>query len=90
VRQTTDAALLRPGDVIVSRAGEAWLGVLLPVAGGLVAEGAGSLLHVAVTARAFGRPAVVEVAGASTSIADGDTVEVDGVAGIVRVLRRAG
>jgi phosphohistidine swiveling domain-containing protein len=90
LRQAADAALLRSGDVIISREGEAWLGLLISVAGGLVAEGAGPLLHVSVTARALGRPAVVEVADASTSIADGDTVEVDGVSGIVHVLRRGG
>ena len=44
----------------------------------------GVLSHCAVVAREYGIPAVVGTGIATTVIADGQTIEVDGDAGIVR------
>ena len=56
------------------------------IAGGLVTNTGGVLSHAAVVAREFGLPAVVGVVGATTKIADGRLVEIDGTAGTVRLL----
>ena len=47
------------------------------------------LSHAATVAREFGIPCVVLVADATRIIRDGDTIEVDGGAGTVRIVRRA-
>ena len=46
----------------------------------------GVLSHCAVVAREYGIPAVVGTGAASRVIADGQRIEVDGDAGIVRIL----
>lgn len=59
---------------------------LLPVVGALVVEEGGPLCHAAIVSREYGIPTVVGVAGATRTIPEGATVEVDPVAGVVRVL----
>ena len=46
----------------------------------------GVLSHCAVVAREYGIPAVVGTGAGSRAIADGQRIEVDGDAGIVRIL----
>jgi len=46
----------------------------------------GVLSHAAVVAREFGLPAVTGVAGATTSIRDGQLLQIDGTTGAVRLL----
>jgi rifampicin phosphotransferase len=77
---------IQPGDIIVCPSSNpSWVPVFT-IAGGLVTNTGGVLSHAAVVAREFGLPAVVGVAGATTSIRDGQPVEIDGTAGIVRLL----
>jgi len=58
---------------------------VLPLAGAIITAEGGALSHAAVLARELGIAAVVGVSGAM-SVPDGATVEVDPVAGLVRVL----
>lgn len=75
-----------PGDIIVCPSSNpSWVPVFA-IAGGLVTNTGGVLSHAAVVAREFGLPAVVGVAGATTAIADGRQLEIDGTAGTVRLL----
>jgi rifampicin phosphotransferase len=77
---------IRPGDVIVCPSSNpSWVPVFT-IAGGLVTNTGGVLSHAAVVAREFGLPAVVGVSGATTSVRDGQLVEIDGTAGTVRLL----
>lgn len=89
-RVVTDAleALERvaPGDVLVTTATVPTFNAVLAVAGAAVIEEGGLLSHAAVMARELGFPAVVGAQDATTAIPDGATVEVDPVAGVVRVL----
>lgn len=74
---------LRPGDVLVCvMSTPAWT-PLFGIVAGIVAETGGALSHPAITAREYGIPAVVGVKGATTRIAEGQTVTVDGGAGTV-------
>ena len=59
---------------------------VLAVCGAVVTEEGGVLAHAAVLARELGLPAVVGAAGALGLIRDGAEVEVDPVAGTVRLL----
>ena len=79
-------ATIEPGDVLVAAFTTPAYNTVLAVAGGIVVEEGGPLSHAAVMARELGIPAVVGAMGAKAHITDGDTVEVDPVAGRVRVL----
>jgi phosphohistidine swiveling domain-containing protein len=77
---------IRPGDIIVCPSSNpSWVPVFT-IAGGLVTNTGGVLSHAAVVAREFGLPAVVGIANATTTIQDGQTLEIDGTAGTVRLL----
>ena len=77
---------VQPGDILVCPASNpSWVPVFT-IAGGLVTNTGGVLSHAAVVAREFGLPAVVGVVEATSKIADGRTVEIDGTAGTVRLL----
>lgn len=77
---------LEPGDILVARFTGPSFNSLVPILGALVVEEGGVLCHAAIVAREFGLPAVIGASGATTHIPDGSLVEVDPVAGIVRVL----
>ena len=59
---------------------------LFATAGGIVTDTGGALSHCAIVAREYGLPAVVGTGMATARIQDGQTVEVDGDAGQVRIL----
>jgi pyruvate,water dikinase len=86
LRGQEDFDRLDEGEVLVCPiTSPAWAAVL-PLAGALVTDHGGVLSHPAVIAREFGIPAVVATHHATRLIPDGAIVEVDGDAGIVRVL----
>lgn len=81
-----DFGRIKPGDIIVCPSSNpSWVPVFT-IAGGLVTNTGGVLSHAAVVAREFGLPAVVGTADATTRIADGRLIEIDGIAGTVRLL----
>ena len=77
---------VQPGDVIVAPSSNPSWVPLFAIAGGLCTNTGGVLSHAAVVAREFGLPAVVGLGDATTRITDGQTVELDGTSGIVRLL----
>lgn len=83
LRGLADASTLMPGEILVARSTDPSWTPLFLVAGGIVLEEGGPLSHAAIVAREFGVPAVVNVKGATHSLATGEDVEVDGVAGVV-------
>ena len=86
VRPEDALALMEPGDVLVATFTTPAYNTVLTVAGAVVVEEGGALCHAAVMARELDIPAVVGAAGAMSRIPDGALVEVDPVAGVVRVL----
>jgi pyruvate,water dikinase len=81
-----DFRRIQPGDIIVCPSSNpSWVPVFT-IAGGLVTNTGGLLSHAAVVAREFGLPAVVGVRDATTTIADGRLVEIDGTLGTIRLL----
>ena len=77
---------MEPGDVLVARFTTPAYNTVLTLAGAIVTTDGGALCHAAVMARELGIPAVIGAAGALDHIVDGAEVEVDPVAGRVRVL----
>jgi phosphohistidine swiveling domain-containing protein len=74
------------GDIIVCHASNPSFVPIFSIAGGLITNVGGILSHAAVVAREFGLPAVVGVADATTRIADGQELEIDGTKGTVQLL----
>jgi len=80
-------ARLEPGEILVAPSTDPGWTPLFLTAGGLVMEMGGAMSHGAVVAREYGIPAVVGVAHATARIRSGETIEVDGAAGTIRLLR---
>ena len=79
-------AQVEPGDIIVAPYTAPTYNAVLGMAGAIVTEEGGLLCHAAVIARELGLPAVIGARGAMSEIRDGSRVEVDPVAGVVRLL----
>jgi pyruvate,water dikinase len=77
---------LQPGDVLVTPFTAPSFNAILPMAGALVVQEGGLLCHAAVMARELELSAIIGCVDALTSIRDGDQVEVDPVAGRVRLV----
>jgi pyruvate,water dikinase len=86
IRSLAEASRLQPGDVLVAIATEPPWTPLFATAAAVVTDNGGVLSHTAVVAREFRIPAVVGTGRATSTFADGQLLEVDGHAGIVRVI----
>ncbi|MEA2922877.1 MAG: rifampicin phosphotransferase [Bradyrhizobium sp.] len=86
LRSLSDSSKLRRGDVLVAETTSAPWTQLFATAAAIVTDAGGVLSHCAVVAREYAIPAVVGTGNATTTIRDGDIVEVDGDHGIVRIL----
>lgn len=77
------------GEILVAPMTDPGWVFLMVAAGGLVVEKGSLLSHTAIIGRELGIPTVVGVSDATRRIADGDTIEIDGLSGTVRILERA-
>jgi pyruvate,water dikinase len=86
VRALAEAQALRPGEVLVTgTTSPAWT-PLFATAAAIVTDTGGVLSHCAIVAREYRLPAVVGTGTATTTIRDGQLVEVDGDAGVVQIV----
>jgi pyruvate,water dikinase len=86
ISSISEAGRLQPGDILVAETtAPPWTPLFATVAA-VVTDTGGVLSHCAVVAREYGIPAVVGTQTATIAIKDGDTIEVDGDAGIVRIV----
>lgn len=86
ITSLSEAGRLQPGDILVtSTTAPAWTPLFSSIAG-VVTDTGGVLSHCAVVAREYMIPAVVGTAVATSSIADGQRIEVDGDRGLVTIL----
>ncbi len=86
IHSISEAGRIEPGDILVAETtAPPWTPLFATVAA-VVTDTGGVLSHCAVVAREYGIPAVVGTGAATTVIADGMTIEVDGDAGIVRIV----
>jgi pyruvate,water dikinase len=86
IHSLQEAAKLEPGDILVAETTAPPWTPLFATAGGIVTDTGGILSHCAVVAREYRIPAVVGTGRATTTIRDGQLIEVDGDTGTVRVL----
>jgi pyruvate,water dikinase len=86
VHSLAEAGKLQPGDVLVANATMPPWTPLFTTAAAVVTDTGGVLSHCAVVAREYGIPAVVGTGQATKTFHDGQLLEVDGNAGLVRVV----
>jgi phosphohistidine swiveling domain-containing protein len=86
VRSLAEAGKLRQGDILVTATTAPPWTPLFATAAAVVTDAGGILSHCAVVAREYRIPAVVGTGMATTLIRDGQILEVDGSAGIVRLI----
>jgi pyruvate,water dikinase len=86
LRDPSQAADFKPGEVLVVAAADTGWAPLFLAASGVVTELGGPLSHAAIILREYGVPAVVNVTNATRSLRDGDLVRLDGDAGTVEKL----
>ena len=86
VRSIAEAERLAPGEILVAETTAPPWTPLFATAAAVVTDTGGVLSHCAVVAREYGIPAVVGTGTATAMIADGQEIEVDGDAGIVRLI----
>ena len=79
-------ARVQTGDIVVAPTTGPTYNVLLPTIGGIITDRGGILSHAAIIAREYGIPAVVGTVDATTAIADGRRVRIDGAKGEVFLL----
>jgi phosphohistidine swiveling domain-containing protein len=87
VHSLAGAGKLQPHDVLVVKTTAPPWTPLFATAAAVVSDTGGILSHCAVVAREYGIPAVVGTGNATGRIHDGQLIEVDGDAGIVRLLQ---
>jgi pyruvate,water dikinase len=85
VRSLAGAGNVAPGDILVAETLSSSWTPLFAVVAGVVTDTGGILGHAAVVAREYGIPAVLGTDLGTSSIRDGQLVEVDGSQGIVRI-----
>ena len=81
LRSLDDSDRLGVGEILVAETTSPSWTPLFGIAGGIVTDTGGILSHCAVVAREYGIPAVVGTRVATSTIRDGQTIEVDGDAG---------
>ena len=80
---------LEDGEILVTEATSPNWTPAFAIIGACVCDGGGSLTHAATVSREYGIPCVVGTSVATLRIKSGDTIEVDGSKGTVRILERA-
>lgn len=81
-----DVEKVLDGDIAVVDACSPWMSVLFHRAAGIVATTGGTVSHLALAAREFGRPMLVAVHGLRGVEVDGRKIEIDTVAGTARFI----
>jgi pyruvate,water dikinase len=85
VLKTPDEKLILPGDILVTIATDPGWTTLFINAGGVLLETGGTLQHGASVAREMGKPCIVGIEDVTKIIKDGQTVEMDGATGIIKI-----
>jgi pyruvate,water dikinase len=89
VRSLAEAGKLDRGNILVAETTAPPWTPLFATAAAVVTDTGGILSHCAVVAREYRIPAVVGIGMATSAIRDGQVIEVDGGAGVVRIIEDA-
>jgi len=86
VLKRADEKTILPGDILVTKATDPGWTTLFINAGGVLLESGGTLQHGASVAREMGKPCIVGIEDVTKSLKDGQTVELDGNTGVIKIL----
>jgi pyruvate,water dikinase len=86
VLKRADEKPILPGDILVTKATDPGWTTLFINAGGVLLETGGTLQHGASVAREMGKPCIVGIEDVTKILNDGQTVELDGGTGIIKIL----
>jgi pyruvate,water dikinase len=86
VLRTPGEKPILPGDILVTIATDPGWTTLFINAGGVLLETGGTLQHGASVAREMGKPCVVGIEDVTKILNDGQTVELNGTTGIIKIL----
>lgn len=86
-RVNTEINKMKQGDILVAETTAPELIVACKKAGAIVTDMGGLMSHAAIVSREFGIPCIVGTKNASKILKDGDRVEVDGILGVVKILK---
>jgi len=75
-----------PGDILVTKATDPGWTTLFINAAGVLLESGGVLQHGASVAREMGKPCIVGIEDVTKTLKDGETVEIDGNTGVIKIL----
>ncbi|GAB3732024.1 PEP/pyruvate-binding domain-containing protein [Nocardiopsis nanhaiensis] len=89
VASAAEGEALAPGEILVTTVTNVGWTPLFPRAGAVVTDVGAPLSHAAIVARELGIPAVVGCGDATTRIATGDRIRVDGSRGTVEIVASA-
>lgn len=84
-RGPSDFPEVRPGDIVICPSTDPAWTPLFTVAAGVVTEVGGALSHAAIVAREYGIPAVLGVVDATSRIASGDRITINGTTGSITI-----
>lgn len=82
-------AKINEGDILVTGMTDPHFVPLMKKVAGIVTNGGGLLSHAAIVARELKKPCIIGTKTATNILKEGDLVEVDASAGVVRVLERS-
>ena len=86
IKHLREADRLSRGEILVTITTAPPWTPLFAIAGGIVTDIGGPLSHCGIVAREYGLPGVLGTGIATQVIRDGQRIEVDGTAGVVRIL----
>lgn len=87
VLHTPDEKPVLPGDILVAKATDPGWTPLFINAGGILLEVGGLLQHGALVAREYGKPCIAGIENVTSLFTDGQTIEMDGLTGIIQILK---
>jgi pyruvate,water dikinase len=87
INSIDDAGTLAPGEILVVPTTSPPWTAFFAIAAAVVTDTGGALSHCAIVAREYGIPAVVGTGVGTKTIRSGQTIEVDGTNGVVRILQ---
>lgn len=87
IRTEEELSQFQPGEILVCRSTHSSWAVVFARATALVTDHGGALAHPSIVAREYGIPAVVGTGSATTRLASGQTVTVDGTTGRVELAK---
>ena len=89
IRNTDDAVKLKPGEILVTHMTRPEYGAALDRAAAFVTDEGGMMSHAAIISREMKKPCIIGTRLATQVLKDGDMVEVNANAGIIKIVLAA-